>query len=392
MSLKVEPGLLASTVVVPRSKSYANRYLILGARSGKLKINHLPQAEDVTHLVKCLEAVGLQLSRGPESVEFLNSFPACEPSGGAPLDLLVGEGGTTARFLLALLSRGQRTYRLHLAGRLSERPWSELIDALTLARARVVMKDSMIEVTGPVELTLLPKTISAARSTQFGTALQLAFHADGMEFELQDLSSSLPYWQMTRACLHETSEVTVPADWSSAAYPLCLAAVKQQSVNFPHLSVDDVQADSVLASLLMERGVLQIEGKGLRTTGQLKRDPISLNMKDCLDLAPAMAFLCAHLEGESELGGLEGLVHKESDRMTAIQSLLKQVGVTFRADGHKLIIQGSRLVGPWKLSTPADHRLVMTAALFLRAHQGGTLEHPECVEKSFPSFFKVLGF
>jgi 5-enolpyruvylshikimate-3-phosphate synthase len=55
-----------------------------------------------------------------------------------------------------------------------------------------------------------------------------------------------------------------------------------------------------------------------------------------------------------------------------------------------LKITGGIQDGPWDLAVPADHRLVMTAALFLRAHNGGRLPHPEAVRKSFPNFFELF--
>lgn len=399
MSLRVNPGPLGSVVHVPSSKSYANRYLILAARRGGIALTNLTTADDVTKLVSALEVIGLRIERDETSVRILNSFPACEPNGSEVINIDIGEGGTTARFLLALLSRGKRTYRLRLAGRLAERPWSELIEALEMGGALISRSDSEIQIRGPVSPELLPKRISGQRTTQFASALQLAFHEDGMRFEMTGASSSLPYWAMTQRCLAEidrTSVLTVPLDWSSAAYPLAFAAVTGQLVELPHLGYDAYQADAFFFQWLRDkRSADQIGGSGrrqcVRAWGLRDRSAVRIDMSQCLDLAPAMAFVCAHLVGESVLTGLAGLVHKESDRLSAIVNLLEQVGVVAHATGDTLFIKGGVGPGPWSLETPADHRLVMTAALFLRAHQGGSLIHPECVEKSFPSYFQVMG-
>lgn len=400
MSLRVEPGPLSTEIELPASKSYANRYLILAARYGLgAAVENLPSADDVTKLIGGLQAVGIRLRSTERGLEFLSSFPECESSG-EPLEVRVGEGGTTGRFLLALLSAGKRTYRLKLAGRLAQRPWDELTDTLRAAGARIEFFDDVIEVQGPVDPRRLPRSVPADRSTQFLTALQLAFFKDGIHFDGSQVKASLPYWKMTVACVEQlefSSIMTVPLDWSSAAYPMCLAAVLGQEVTLPGLRLDPNQADSALFALLKSRGSARESGglwrrKSITVSGLKDRSAIDMDLARCPDLAPALAFLCAHLEGTSVLRGLGSLVHKESDRLTAIHQLLVQVGTRASVDGDRLVIPGGVGTGPWQLSTPADHRLVMTAALFLRAHDGGTLEHPESVEKSFPNYFKVMGF
>lgn len=391
MSLKVERGQLASTIIVPPSKSYANRFLILAARRGNVLIENLPVADDVVHLTKALTQIGLKLEQAGSAVRIANSFPACEPENASAIQIDIGEGGTTARFLLALLSVGKRTYRLRLAGRLAERPWEELVDTLQKGGARVNRNGHVIEVTGPVDPKKLPKKISGARSTQFASALQLAFHEDRVKFEMIAATSSRAYWQLTEECqdaIDHQDKLKVPVDWSSAAYPLAWAAVTGQPIELPGLRHDPVQADAYFYDWLKQRGAAL---ESVRASGLIDKSATSIDMSQCLDLVPAMAFVCAHLEGESKLSGLAGLVHKESDRLASVHQLLQQVGVEARIEGETLIIRGGVGKGPWNLSTPADHRLVMTAALFLRAHQGGTLEHPECVEKSFANYFKVMG-
>lgn len=396
MSLRVNAGKLASEIELPGSKSHANRYIILAARRGSgIKINKIPKSEDVTNLLSALKVAGLDFTLNDNQLTVRNTFPECEAADSAPIDLDVGEGGTTARFLLALLSTGKKTYRLHLSGRLGERPWSELIEALVQANVKIKQEKNLIEIQGPAQLSLLPRVISAARSTQFATALQLAFHQDKIKFEVTALNASAPYWTLTQKCIEEIDsgkEVEVPLDWSSAAYPLCLGAVLGKEVFLPGLKFDPDQADSVIFEILKSKGAIEVTPEGIKTKPLADRSPIKKDMRHCLDLAPALAFLCTHLEGESVLEGLEGLVHKESDRLDAIRYLVQSVGATVKVQNFSLSIQGPTSRGPWKLYTPADHRMVMTGALFLSAHHGGTLENGECVEKSFPNFFKIMGF
>ncbi len=393
MTLNVESGFLATPIVLPASKSHANRFLILAARRGAgTRIRQLPESDDVQLLLRALRDIGLDV-RGEMDVVFHNSFPACETASDQTLVLNVGEGGTTARFLAALVSKGRRSYILRTTGRLALRPWAELLDVLKNAGAEVRWQGNDLTIKGPVDVTRLPKEISAARSTQFASALRLAFAIDGYHVTPTMLSSSRPYWDMTEesAVAIEAGDVNVPLDWSSAAYPLVFAAVAKQKLILPGL-VPDGQADRAVYDLLASRGAAKFLADGIYGQGLGDRRPLQMSVLACPDLVPALAFLAAHLEGVSELSGVDVLRHKESDRLAAVIALLQQCGVAVEHDEKEdvLKITGGIQSGPWDLQVPADHRLVMTAALFLRAHNGGRLPHPDAVRKSFPNFFNLF--
>jgi 3-phosphoshikimate 1-carboxyvinyltransferase len=392
VTLKLEAGSIVSSFSLPASKSHANRYLILAARRGTQSwVRGLPKSDDVVFLLNALKAIGLEIS-GEGDVCFTNSFPACEKES-SPLTLEVGEGGTTARFLAALLAAGKRPYILRMGGRLADRPWEELTDALKLAGAAISWHGSELTLQGPIDVTKLPQTISAARSTQFASALLLAFAQEGYQVCPVEMTTSKPYWDMTLECIQQAQrgEMVVPQDWSSAAYPLCFVAAKGGEITLPGLQ-PDTQADRALYEFLHERGAASFDGKAVKGKKLSERGPLNFSAHQCPDLIPALAFLAAHLEGESRIVGVAALRHKESDRLAAILSLLKQCGVDASHDdkGDALLIRGGVKSPNSALSVPADHRLVMTAALFLRAQNGGRLPYPEAVRKSFPNFFDLF--
>lgn len=392
MSLKVESAKLPTRIDVPGSKSYANRYLILAARLGNRTIHSLPVGDDVDNMVDALKRVGLKILSNGSTVAITNSFPDCETS---DLEIDVGEGGTTARFLAAMLATGKMKYRLHLAGRLAQRPWEELLSALRQAGARASLHDTWVEIQGPVDWSRLPQSIDASRSTQFASALQLAGAKDGVKLIPSRLQSSKAYWDMTLfACQQMAShkEVTVPLDWSSASYPLALAAVSGQVTCLSGLELDPLQADSSFGNWLIQRKAIRFDEVGAHVKELKDLGPTQMDMSQCLDLAPTMAFICAHLQGTSVLSGLEGLIHKESDRLGAITNLLSACGVAVEQGVGSLKIQGGVKRAIRQLHPPADHRLVMVAALFLANDGGGILDHESAVAKSFPKFFEALGF
>src|SRR5687768_7350158 len=148
-TLQISKGSLPRIVKVPPSKSYANRALILAAlKESPVTISNLPEASDVTFLVQALEKIGLRIKSQNAELTIETSFPQCE-SNDVTID--VGEGGTTARFLSALLLSGRKRYTLKLGNRLKERPWSEFIHNVKALGASAEMKDDLLILQGPVK-------------------------------------------------------------------------------------------------------------------------------------------------------------------------------------------------------------------------------------------------
>ncbi len=386
-TLKINKGHLPEIVNVPPSKSYANRALILAAvKKSSVQIKRLPQATDVTHLVSALKEIGLQIE-GEDSLTIKNSFPQCESG---DKEIYVGEGGTTARFLAALLLHGTKRYTLKLGKRLKERPWQEFLDLANVMGAKAELNGDQLVIQGPVSV---PATldVDCSRTTQFATAFELIF--DNCEIIPNNLISSESYWKMNaplKEHFQKSDSYTVPLDWSSAAFPIVFGALNHQ-MSLPGLQVDYLQADSRIIDVLNTIGFVTTLSESIHFFPVAKPSQVILNMQNCLDLFPALSFLVSHIEGTHELSGLENLVHKESDRLKEVCSILTQFERTFELKGNKLLIKGSnKICGEKHLSLPDDHRIVMMAALFLRHHSGGTLDNVESVNKSYPGFFDLM--
>jgi 3-phosphoshikimate 1-carboxyvinyltransferase len=393
VTLKLKPQALANELTLPTSKSYANRLLIVAARlGGGRKILNLPASDDVTFLINSFKSIGLKLEVKSSATTFLNSFPECEGVGPDPVVLHVGEGGTTARFLLSLLSLGKRRYLLHMEGRLSQRPWEGLIQALRSAGAKIEWEDAHhLSIQGPVQPQKLPRTISCKDTTQFITSLQLSFFPEGLTFIPLELESSEAYWQMTLDCAQDFQERSVPQDWSSASYPLVLAAIQGHQVLFRDLRPDRLQADCLIFDLLKERGAISERTEGVIVTALTSRKPLQVDGSKCLDLIPTLVVLALKLEGASVITNVRGLIMKESNRLEEILRLVKKMGARITLDQqHVLTIHGPYQSTPADLDPVADHRMVMMAALLLLTNEGGSVVNEQAVTKSFPHFFEIV--
>lgn len=398
----VEATPFNKKIELPSSKSHSNRALIVGARKGNgFTVHNLSHSTDVKSLFNCLRVIGLKFVEENNSVTFLNSFPECETETIQEIiDLKTGDGGTTNRFLLALLSLGKKTYRLIPSEKMSERPMDDLLIPLKKLNVKIEtdLKDAWISIQGPAQLKSGQKIkIDCEKSTQFASAMMLAFVNNPIGFSLENIHASEMYIEMTKYVLKETegkNSYNVPVDFSSASYPVALALIYGKVLILNCKELDTTQADSAFIQLMKDAGAdIDFTPEGLLVTSKNKLAPFKVDGSKFPDLVLTLAFVASHLDGKSVISHLSVLRHKESDRIEQIIYLLKSMNVNFVFDSLKneFVIDGKNR--PYKnttLKTARDHRMVMTAYLFLRANSGGSLAEVDCVEKSFPDFFEIM--
>lgn len=390
-SLKVDKGFIPKTIDVPASKSYANRALILAALSSEIiSLQNLPDATDVTYLLDSLKAVGLDIQQNADTTIIKNSFPACETK---DLTLSVGEGGTTARFLASLLLLGSKKYTLLLGTRLKDRPWQEFIDFIQAHSGLAQLDNDKLIIQGPLKLPSNLK-VDCSRTSQFASGLAMVYSLHKVNVIPENLASSQSYWNMTQEMINtfkNSDSLKIPLDWSGASYPLAFSALNQETL-FPNLFFDPFQSDAKFLEILDSFGCVKLVSNGIAIKPFNENRSVKLDVSDSLDLVPTLSFFLAHIKGQHELVGISNLKFKESDRLAEIMKLLRAFSKASHTDGHNLFIEGDSniLQESVSLALPDDHRMVMTGALFLRHHAGGTIEPKEAVAKSYPDFFKLF--
>ena len=127
-------------ITVPGSKSITNRALVLAALAdGETTLTGALWSEDTQVMVDCLQELGFMVNVAPDTHESCNRIITVYglggkvPRGGTtnqPLELFVGNAGTAARFLAAMVCLGEGVYRLHGVPRMHERPQAALFSAL----------------------------------------------------------------------------------------------------------------------------------------------------------------------------------------------------------------------------------------------------------------------
>jgi 3-phosphoshikimate 1-carboxyvinyltransferase len=107
-----------------------------------------------------------------------------------------------------------------------------------------------------------------------------------------------------------------------------------------------------------------------------------------IDEYPVLAAIAGFAIGETRMEGLGELKVKESDRLAATAAGLIANGVVARADGDKLIVEGSgKVPGGGDVETHLDHRIAMAfLTMGLASDKPVAVDDTAMIATSFPEF------
>ena len=403
MKLKITKGEIKKRLSLPSSKSWANRFLIAGAiQKGETIIQNISPSTDVKNLLNAFSQIGLDIEFNDKTVRIKNSFPACELDNSYDIiKLSTGDGGTTNRFLLALLSRGKKRYQISVSKDFANRPNSDLFDILSEGGVDLKFGDNKsfwVEICGNGGITS-DKTIEVdcGTSTQFLSGLMLSYADLKVNFIPKKLKSSGAYVEMTKKVVEYfksgRNNFVTPVDFSSLGYPVAFICDGGKLEILNCYKVDKFQADSYLIKFLEKKGAVFAFGNNGLTVSASAFDYKSFS-QECSgfpDLVPTLAFIACLCHGESTLSGLGVLKHKESNRYDVICDILKEAGIKVRTNDTN---DEMKIVGPCteiknlNVSLPPDHRMVMLATMLIKKFGNGEVDQTQHVKKSYPSFFE----
>lgn len=395
---------LFGEVAVPPSKSLAQRYVLAACLAGPpSQVENVPGAEDPQLFLAALQRVGFKLRVEGARVR----VEGYEQVAGA--ELFLGNNGTGARLILALVASLPGRYVVDGALRLRERPLGGLVAALRSLGARISGESLPVMVEGG-ELERGAVRVDARLSSQFVSALLFlgCRMPAGLRVEFSHPVPSWPYVEMTAGVLREfgaevVSErgavivrgplqprsVAVEGDWSAAAFPLVGVAVAGGDLRVTGLQMPSLQGDAAIVEILRGAGCeVTSVPQGVRIVGPASGG-VAAGLSDVPDLFPPLAVLVALRGGE--LSGLGHLAYKESDRVRVMADRLHQLGLEVMADGASFCARGgARPKAPAQsLSPEADHRIAMALAVAGLVTPGLRLSDPQCVGKSWPGFFEA---
>lgn len=412
---EVPAGRVArGTAPAPPSKSHTHRALLCAALAqGRSRIRDPLRSDDTAATRRCLEALGA-------AVFDEGGAWAVEGCGGAwrPVErpLHCGSSGTTLRLLAALLAASPGAWTLDGSDQLRARPLGPLAQALAHTGAKLSF--SALQGHPPVSVCGVRWSggtlrVDASASSQLVSGLLLAapLASGPLRVEAEGLVSA-PYAALTAAVMrrfgahiqeagggcweaapggYAAREETVEPDASAAAFLLGAAAVTGGEVTVPGLSRDSLQGDIAALDHLAAFGVSVEEGPEGATASGAPTRGADLDLTHCPDLAPPLAAVAFAAPGPSRLRGLDHLRVKESDRLSGLAELVRDLGGAAEVEGGALGITPPRHPRPADLDPRADHRMAMAGALMGLRSPGTRIQNPGCVSKSFPEFWEVLG-
>ena len=384
-------------VTVPGSKSITNRALILAALgSGETRLPGALWSEDTQVMVECLQKLGFQLEVRPDLREPCNRDLRVWGRGGEiplggsrenPLELFVGNAGTAARFIAALVCLGKGSYRLRGVPRMHERPQAALFRALRELGYEVESErdklPAVIHGAGPRRGRC---SVSIAESSQFASALLLCAKAGEWQVEVTgENAEESPYVEMTNGLRQtfaaQAKEFAIPPDASSASYFWAAGHLLGTGLGRP--------GAVTVANWKTVVGVpyRQIDAEFPRFL-PLPEGPISResDLGDSIMTAIAIAPLAEHPVRFTELGRLR---LQECERVAALRTELTRCGARVVETGDTLEIWPSTLRGA-EIETYHDHRMAMCFAILGLRVPGMRIRNPACVKKTFPNFFQKL--
>jgi 3-phosphoshikimate 1-carboxyvinyltransferase len=422
-------GPCKGRVRVPGDKSISHRALILGALAvGQSRISGLLESEDVINTLAAMRTLGARVERrgeGAWQVDGVGISGFAEPF--APLDF--GNSGTGCRLVIGAVAGCPITATFDGDASLRKRPMARVLTPLERMGARTLQV---------AEGWRLPVTLRGARdaipilyeppaaSAQLKSAVLLAGLAapgettvveaqatrDHTERMLRHFGAEVRVEPFGRDGRRITlvgqpelaaADVAVPADPSSAAFPLVAALIVPGSM----VVIEGVMTNSLRTGLLttlnemgtsIERLEPRIEGG--EEIADLRAQWTSLRGVDVpapraptmIDEYPILAVAAAFAEGTTTMRGLGELRVKESDRLAATAAMLKGNGVEAEIVGDDLIVHGrGRVPGGGRVETHMDHRIAMAALVMgLGAERPVAVDDVGFIATSFPGFPELM--
>lgn len=398
-------------ITVPGSKSITNRALVLAALAeGETTLQGALWSEDTQVMVECLQELGFMVNVSPDPNEPCNRTITVYGQGGRipgggtnenALELFVGNAGTAARFLAALVCLGHGVYRLHGVPRMHERPQESLFKALRELGYRIDSPNdklpAVIHGAGARAGRAGKCSVSIEESSQFASALLLCATVGGGKVEIiGENSEESPYVEMTKKLIQAFPKqgglFQIEPDASSGSYFWAASRLVQWLF----------RTGNLIPYPTNPVGVARWPTSGWQIDAEFHRYlplPNSISREGELGDSIMTAIVMAPLtemrreDGTSpnpiQFSDLGRLRVQECERVVALRRELTKCGAKVVEEGDTLTVYQSKLHGA-EIETCNDHRMAMCFAILGLKVPGIKIKNPSCVKKTFPNFFQKL--
>ena len=398
MKVTIHESCANGVVIAPPSKSYAHRLLLLGFLENKRCIvNNVDLSEDIKATLDCIKMLGGSFYIDKDKVIFDGKNKRVDGN----IELECGESGSTLRFLIpiAICLYPNRKITMYGSKKLLSRGLSiyeEIFDKENIEYDHGVdyfsfkgeLKSDYYKVSGNVSSQFITGLI-------FGLVIQCGNDKRKRRIEIVKPIESKPYIDISIDCFKKfntnvsyndgiidicdselmCSEVSVEGDYSNSSFFEALNYIDtNNNVIVNGLNKDSLQGDKIYNEYFRK----------------LREGNCVIDIKDCIDLGPILFVLSSMLNG-ARIINISRLKNKESDRIFDLVKELEKFGCDISVFDNEVVIHKSLLHAPVsELDSHNDHRIAMSLSVILTKF-GGSINNSECVNKSFPRFFELLG-
>lgn len=417
---------LKGEIIPPPDKSISHRAVMFTSIAhGKSIVKNFLRAEDPISTMNAFRCMGIEIEEkaGNELIIHGKGLYGLKEA----FDVInCGNSGTTVRLISGILSGNSFFSVLTGDDSLKQRPMARVINPLKAMGADIAARAGdkylPMAIKGGNLKTIDYKMPMA--SAQVKSCLILAgLYADGVTEIVEPLKSRDHTERMLKAMGADIEidglaikvkghaggmelnpiDVTVPADFSSAAFFIAAALIVPNSeILINNVCINPTRTG--LLNVIQEMGgfiklqnIRDVSGEPVadiycKNSKNLKAVKISGDiMPSLIDEFPILCVLAARAEGVTEIRGAEELRVKESDRIKAMATELKKIGVELEEYPDGIAIKGRCRMKGAEIESYHDHRIAMSFAVAGLIADGVTvIKHSECVDISFPGFFEIM--
>ena len=408
------------TAAVPGSKSISNRVLLLAAMAEGQTILRNPLTSDDTRvMVQALADLGVEMEVSADSVRVKGTagiFP------NKTADLFLGNAGTAVRSLVSVLCFSGGEYVVRGVERMHERPIEDLLIALRSIGSEI----ECLEQEGFLPLKIGsanayslddPIKIRGETSSQFLSGLLMALPLLRRRVQLRVIGDlvSKPYVALTLKlmrefgvnvtqknwsnfeidgdqCYKSPQVFTVEGDASSASYFFAAGFLDGGPVTVDNIFPGSQQGDIGFLTILEDLGAQVTFTDSSVTVARPMGGLVpafDLDLNHIPDAAMTLAVVALFANGTCRLRNIENWRVKETDRLAAMATELRKFGaIVVEGQSDLTISPPERISDDVSVDTYEDHRIAMCFSLVSLSGATVKINDPECVNKTFPNYFR----
>ncbi len=402
-------------ITVPGDKSISHRAVMLGSLAdGATHISGFLKGADCLSTIDCFRAMGIRIDIDGNNVTVYGKglHGLTKPD----KMLYTGNSGTTTRLLCGILAGQPFDTAVTGDSSICRRPMGRVTKPLSLMGADIENEYCPLHIRGK-QLHGIEYHMTVA-SAQVKTALILAgLYAEGdtiiheiqksrdhTELMLSAMGAALEADGLTirvgKTDFLKAQDILVPGDISSAAFFMVLGAimpdskikVKNVGVNPTRTGIIDVmKAMGADMDLINERTAAgePVADIVIRTSQLHGAEIGGAVIPRLIDELPVIAAAAVFAEGRTVIRDAQELKVKETNRIRAVVDEFTKCGIDIEETEDGMVITGGRPIHGADFAAYGDHRMAMSLAILAQLAEGeSTLDNSECVDVSYPGFFK----